>query len=1426
MAQSSNYLSHIGVLNQLVIKGNDSMKKLFIIGILIFDLLGTKMLLAQSKSDSIASTVIESEEVREIVVKFSTQNQAKRSGAKFLPAQALSAMPFAKAAIPFSEKTFSPNSSLSGIYRIELKEGESAQAVIRQLKQYVNVLYAEPMHQESLLHVPNDPKANTTTGDQGYLSVIKAYEAWDITKGNKNIIIGISDTGVDFAHNDISPKIYTNPNEIENNLDDDNNGYIDDLHGYDFAEGDNNPQCVISFHGNRVAGLAGAATNNGIGMAGTGYNCTISPLKVFRDNQNTSYNSYESILYAADNGYDVLNLSWGTPNGYSKFIKDIIDYAVIEKDVVIVAAAGNTHGEIDYYPASYENVLSVGWTDNSDNKASSATYSYLIDLVAPGQGITSAFKDNGYASDNGSSYASPMVAGTAALARDLYPHLNAQQIREVLRRTTDDIYTVGSNKDYQDQLGSGRLNMLKALSTKGLKSVRANSYDFFSDFDGLLFFGDTVDIEVAFTSFLTPAANTSISISSPSTYLSFPDQLLNLSFEDSMQTKKISINNIFIHEDTPPSSIIPIKITYSASNYTDFQYFKILTAPDYLDIDNGKMAMTIETNGNLGITSNQESTLGIIWNDFEILTQMGLIIGTSADKISDNAVTSFESGNRNQKFTTVDHLRYEISENAPWLAKNTFSETANNLKIEQKTYAFTDATLDDVIVLEYRVTNTTASAISGLSVGLLANWDLTNETSNRAFFDSQSGICYTNTSENSLFSGMKIYEQTAPIVNSLDIQSLNTNTSDLAASIDNATKYELITKSKYDSAGKKDIGNDVAQSIASGAISLEAYGSKKITFFLAAANTLDALKGNIANAELNYKKILNNPKTLETFPTCGNSPVIVNPTSGTKYRFYKDALGQTLISEGESITISNFTKDTSVFVQNIDNKYALDIERVLVKVVEKQADFSVSKDTLYLENNQSNEVLFTDLSINAKTWNWDFGNGLQSSNANPKVKFTESGYYNVQLTVVNLEGCVSKASKKVLVIKRPEAPHIADQTICKNEIFTVNAGQNETLNVYSSDISTTSVFKGSTFSSAPLNRDTAFYISSSIDGIESIKQKVNVSISLAQLDFAFQIDTISNENKVWITTNIPNLSSYKWSVDGQQVSTKDSLQLLVETKAYTIKLETISPSGCSESITKTFTFSKSKKPVVTNTKVCAGADYTINPTNGQIFGFYKDQSLTNLIDKGRILTIKNISSDTAIYIVGLDNGVESDITILTLSIIKDEILIVATPEKLNLIQGKNVNLKYTGSTLLNPRWYVSNELVATTLAEIDLFFTEVGTKEIRLEGTDILGCFHSKSIDYNIISSKEDGAVPLDVQKDNATQISITPNPFTEKVTLKGLAAEDIIEITDLTGRMIFQTKSMYSSTEIDLSFIATGVYSITIKHDGTFKHAALLIRK
>ncbi len=319
--------------------------------------------------------------------------------------------------------------SLANIYTLTLSENVDLQLAIDALRQSDQVIYAEPYYLYKPLIVPNDQNLSS----QYYLNLISAFDAWNVEQGDTTITIAMLDTGTDYTHEDMLGSIQYNLDDPVNGLDDDEDGLIDNYYGWDIANNDNIPLDDTDFHGSTVSGVSSAMVNNELGIAGVGFRSRIMPIKIFTSGANTFRNGYEAIALAADLGCQVINLSWGEARAYSAFGEDIIRYAVLEKDAAVVAAAGNTNGNIDFYPASFPYVLSVGATGPNDIKTPWGTYSPYIDLMAPGENIATVGPGNTYTSTSGSSLSSPMVAAAVALIRARFPTLNARQAMERVR---------------------------------------------------------------------------------------------------------------------------------------------------------------------------------------------------------------------------------------------------------------------------------------------------------------------------------------------------------------------------------------------------------------------------------------------------------------------------------------------------------------------------------------------------------------------------------------------------------------------------------------------------------------------------------------------------------------------------------------------------------------------------------------------------------------------------------------------------------------------------------------------------------------------------------------------------------------------------------------------------------------------------------
>lgn len=368
-----------------------------------------------------------------------------------------------------SDKAIS--SRLNNWVHIKLNKGLDEEKILEKLRRHPLIDIVEYNYIYTINQIPNDPDfsslwglhnvgQNSGTNDAD----IDAPEAWDKQTGSNSTVVAVIDTGVDYTHPDLAENMWTNPNEIAGNgIDDDANGYVDDIHGYDFINNDNDPMDDHN-HGTHVSGTIAAVGNNGIGIVGVSWNANIMAVKIFnaagRTNELTIVNA---INYATMMGAPVMNNSWGGgPN--SQLIYDAINDANDFK-LLFVAAAGNSNNDNDnraYYPASYDlpNILAVAATDKNDLTASFSSYGRTtVDLGAPGVEILSTLPGNKYASYNGTSMATPHVSGAAALILSQSPTYNASDLKAILMGTVDPIPSLSSIT-----LTGGRLNIASAVN--------------------------------------------------------------------------------------------------------------------------------------------------------------------------------------------------------------------------------------------------------------------------------------------------------------------------------------------------------------------------------------------------------------------------------------------------------------------------------------------------------------------------------------------------------------------------------------------------------------------------------------------------------------------------------------------------------------------------------------------------------------------------------------------------------------------------------------------------------------------------------------------------------------------------------------------------------------------------------------------------
>lgn len=415
------------------------------------------------------------------------------------------------------QKTALKSDKFSSVYLLVVPEETDLKQMKVEYESLPEVEYVELDYKLELFESPDDPLfpdqwylnnagqgylgMNRIPGDYNDTQVIKygtedadidALEAFQRPDEMTTPLVGIIDTGVDLVHEDLRGHVWINPGEIpDNGVDDDHNGFVDDVSGWDFSGDttedlieDNDPSDYFG-HGTHCAGIVASVRGNALGVSGITSPCKIMAIKFF---PNSFFSlGAKSIVYAADMGCDVINMSWGGPFP-SRLIEDAIDYAV-GKGVLPVAAAGNSGGEDSFYPASLPQVFTVGASNSEDEVTYFSTYGEHIDVVAPGEDILSLradstdmyatggasgiepdvhIVDEKYYLADGTSMASPCAAGVAAYILAASPGISSQRVRQIMEQSADDLlYPYGGDSLYSPgediYSGYGRVNLNSAL---------------------------------------------------------------------------------------------------------------------------------------------------------------------------------------------------------------------------------------------------------------------------------------------------------------------------------------------------------------------------------------------------------------------------------------------------------------------------------------------------------------------------------------------------------------------------------------------------------------------------------------------------------------------------------------------------------------------------------------------------------------------------------------------------------------------------------------------------------------------------------------------------------------------------------------------------------------------------------------------------
>jgi hypothetical protein len=797
----------------------------------------------------------------------------------------------------FIRKDIDRSVAIESIYNVYYTGTASPVEVAEALSRDDNIEYAEPKYIYPLNDIPNDPfYASMTQFPQ-----VQAPAAWDVVKGEAgNVIIAVVDGGTDWDHVDLVANIWNNADEIPNNgIDDDNNGYIDDVRGWNFANNSNDPTGLpntpqSAAHGTHTAGTAAAATNNGTGVASISWNCILMPINGASATQDNSIAyGYDGIAYAAANGADVINCSWGGLGNPSSLEQNVINFAQTN-GALVVASSGNNGVNNDitpHYPSNYKHVLSVGATNKTnDIKAGFSNYGVTVGVFAPGTSINSTTPNNNYSSFfSGTSMSSPMVAGLAGLVKTLNPNYTVDQLREQVRVTSDPIDA--ANPGLSGKLGKGRINALRAVTDFSIPAIRIKDVSFTdSGGNGIINAGETIDVTIDFINYLASTSNVDITLSETDPNITITNPNGNIATINSNQVQAVTLQ-FTVAAGTPDGYIMRFFVDINDGTYQDRDFFTLtVNPPAFISHNTGTVQTSITTEGNIGFIGFAGTPgAGYVHDGNNYLFEGGLMIGTSASKVSDCIRGEDQSIEDNDfKPATGEELSIVspgqvANEEGSILLVDSIAPSPIGISILQESFADNRPEYQDFVIFKYTIVNNNATAISNLYAGLFFDWDINANANDYARYDAARKMGYVmNDSSN------------PTRIAATRLLTGNSNTS--YRSIDNpAELYDNFTateKWNFLSGGiqTQSLNNiDVSTLLAEGPFTIPGNGSIVVAFAVIGASSIAELQTNADNAQDFWN---NPPSGIETplssvtegFELFQNYPNPFNPETNIGFR--------------------------------------------------------------------------------------------------------------------------------------------------------------------------------------------------------------------------------------------------------------------------------------------------------------------------------------------------------------------------------------------------------------------------------------------------------------------------------------------------------------------------------------------------------------
>ena len=633
---------------------------------------------------------------------------------------------------------------LDYIALVRYERSLDAKTAAAKISRLADVAYCEPLPEMKIIGSTNDPLLD----QQYYISLIKANEAWDSLPSGNPVIVGIADTGIDTTHQDLQGQIWNNPGETgqdemgrdkrSNRIDDDGNGFIDDWFGWDFVgstgQNPDNSPLPGNPHGTHVAGIVGAVHNNATGIAGVARNIRLMPLKIGGDDQfSTSISrSADAILYAASMGAAVINCSFGSPSSSFADVK-VIEQATLLGSI-IVGAAGNDGQDLAYYPAAYDQVISVAATDSRDRVAAFSNVHQTVDVCAPGSSILSTVPFNRYELYDGTSMASPVTAAVAGMVRQVHPEFTPEQVHATLKAACVSID--GTNPALIGLMGNGRIDAAKAMSKDKLRWATITNYRMNdTDADSVFESTDTIVVSLTVKNTLRPLDSCWIRCKNgnPEIDLILLDTIVRVGpvAEGGVVQLDNALRLILPQNVTSDGQLRILAHIYEDTVKITTTALQTVVNPTYRTMQGNDITVTVNSTGNIGFNDYSSNTqgVGLRYLDYpNILFEGALMLGTGPSKLP-NVARGVETSMKEMSFAVSQHARiYSDSIPSGLRIASSFTDATDfsplGVFVRENVISLNDDSTRNTMLIVLRITNTSDTAYSNLHVSKFFDFDI------------------------------------------------------------------------------------------------------------------------------------------------------------------------------------------------------------------------------------------------------------------------------------------------------------------------------------------------------------------------------------------------------------------------------------------------------------------------------------------------------------------------------------------------------------------------------------------------------------------------------------------------------------------------------------------------------------------------------